>query len=104
MSAKTNTPKSMTAIKFASIFFGSLITLWSAASVLSGLAQVNWQVSELLRQYLVAVGLMQEFHTLSDFYTHIKGVEYIIAVLFLGSFPVFYSSLNKQHAKETAAN
>ena len=103
MSTRTNTPKRMTAIKFASIFLGSLITLWSSAAVLSGLAQVNWQVSELLRQYLVAVGLMQEFHTMSDFYTHIKGVEYIIAVLFLGAFPAFYSYLNKP-AKEMAAN
>ena len=72
MSKNENTRKSMTAIKFASIFLGSLITLWSSAAVLSGLAQVNWQVSELLRQYLIAVGLMQEFHTLSDFYTHIN--------------------------------
>jgi hypothetical protein len=45
---------------------------------------------------------MQEFHTLSDFYTHIKGVEYIIAVMFLGAFPAFYSYLNKP-AKEMAA-
>jgi hypothetical protein len=40
--------------------------------------------------------LIQEFHTLSDFYTHIKGVEYIIAVMFLGAFPAFYAYLNKQ--------
>ena len=102
MATKTNTPKSMTIVKFASIFFGSLITIWSSAAVLSGLAQVHWQVSELLRQYLVAVGLMQEFHTFSDFYTHVKGVEYIIAVLFLGAFPAFYGYLNKP-AKEMAA-
>ena len=85
----------MTVFKFSSIFLGSLITIWSSAAILSGLSQVNWQVSELLRQYLIAVGLMQEFHTLSDFYAHIKGVEYIIAVMFLGTFPVFYSYLNK---------
>jgi len=66
-----------------------------AAMLLSGLAQLNWQLSELLRQYLIAVGLLQEFHTLSDFYTHIKGVEYIIAVLFLGAFPAFYTYLNR---------
>ncbi|MFC1837112.1 hypothetical protein ACFLYW_00325 [Thermodesulfobacteriota bacterium] len=94
--------KSMTAFKFSSIFLGSLITIWSSAAILSGLAQVNWQVSELMRQYLVAVGLMQEFHTLSDFYTHIKGVEYIIAVMFLSAFPVFYSYLNKT-AEEASA-
>ena len=101
MSKNEKTQKNMTVIKFASIFLGSLLTLWSSAAVLSGLAQVNWQVSELLRQYLIAVGLMQEFHTLSDFYTHIKGVEYIIAVMFLSAFPAFYSYLNKP-AKEMA--
>jgi len=95
MSTKQNTKKSMTVFKFSSIFLGSLITIWSSAAILSGLSQVNWQVSELLRQYLVAVGLMQEFHTMSDFYTHIKGVEYIIAVMFLGAFPAFYAYLNK---------
>jgi hypothetical protein len=102
MSNKEIPLKSMTVFKFSSIFLGSFITIWSSAAVLSGLAQVNWQVSELLRQYLVAVGLMQEFHTLSDFYTHIKGVEYIIAVMFLGAFPAFYAYLNKP-AEETAA-
>ena len=79
----------------ASIFCGTVISIWSVAAFLSGLAQANWQLSELLRQYLIAVGLLQEFHTLSDFYTHIKGVEYIIAVLFLSAFPAFYTYLNR---------
>ena len=48
----------------ASIFCGTIISIWSVAAFLSGLSQVNWQVSELLRQYLIAAGLMQEFHTL----------------------------------------
>ena len=86
--------------RHTTLFMGAIVTLWASAAVLSGLAQVNWQVSELTRQYLVAVGLMQEFHTMTDFYTHIKGVEYIIAVMFLVGFPVFYSSLDK--APETA--
>ena len=79
----------------AAIFCGTVISIWSTAAFLSGLSQANWQLSELLRQYLVAAGLMQEFHTLSDFYTHIKGVEYIIAVFFLGAFPAFYTYLNR---------
>jgi len=95
MSKSENTTKSMTVFKFSSIFLGSLITIWSSAAILSGLAQVDWQVSELLRQYLISAGLMQEFHTMSDFYTHIKGIEYIIAVMFLGAFPAFYAYLNK---------
>ena len=102
MPKKELSQKSIPIFKFSSIFLGSLLTIWSSAAILSGLAQVNWQVSELLRQYLIAVGLMQEFHTLSDFYTHIKGVEYIIAVMFLGAFPAFYAYLNKP-AEETAA-
>lgn len=85
----------------AAIFCGTLISIWSSAAFLSALSQVNWQLSELLRQYLIAVGLMQEFHTLSDFYTHIKGVEYIIAVVFLGAFPVFYSYLNSSKGRLT---
>ena len=86
----------------ASIFCGTLISIWSVAAFLSGLAQVNWQVSELLRQYLIAVGLLQEFHTLSDFYTHIKGVEYIIAVMFLAAFPAFYTYLNRSKEEAVA--
>ena len=83
----------------ASIFCGTVISIWTVAAFLSGLAQVNWQLSELLRQYLIAAGLMQEFHTLSDFYTHIKGIEYIIAVLFLSAFPVFYTYLNRSKGR-----
>jgi len=91
-------------IRYASMFIGSIACVWASASVLSGLAAVNWQVSELLRQYLVAVGLMQEFHTMSDFYTHIKGVEYMIVVMFLGVFPAFYSYMSKTPATEAATN
>jgi hypothetical protein len=86
----------------ASIFCGTIISIWSVAAFLSGLAQVNWQISELLRQYLITVGLLQEFHTLSDFYTHIKGVEYIIALLFLSVFPAFYIYLNRSKGKIVA--
>ena len=99
----TDKPQSGVRIfRHASIFLGSIICIWSAAAVLSGLAQVNWQVSELFRQYMIAVGLMQEFQTLSDFYTHIKGVEYIIAALFLSLFPVFYTYINKQNVTDAA--
>ena len=100
--ATQTTNNSMRMVKYASMFIGTIVCLWSSAAVLSGLAQVNWQVGELMRQYLVTVGLMQEFHTLSDFYTHIKGVEYLIVVAFLGAFPAFYGYLNT--ATETEAS
>jgi len=101
--ARNTKNNGMSIMRYASIFFGSVICIWSTAAVMSGLAQVNWQVSELLRQYLIALGLIQEFHTLSDFYTHIKGVEYILAVVFLSTFPAFYSYVNKHKAEATTA-
>ena len=78
-----------------SIFLGTVFSIWSVAAFMSGLAQANWQFSELLRQYLIAIGVMREYHTFVDFYTHIKGVEYIICAAFLGLFPAFYSYLNR---------
>ena len=83
-------------MRHTSIFFGAVFSLWASAAFLNGLAQVNWSLSELLRQYLITVGVMKEFHTFVDFYTHIKGVEYIICGLFLCGFPVYYKILNKQ--------
>ncbi|OGQ97976.1 MAG: hypothetical protein A2521_03285 [Deltaproteobacteria bacterium RIFOXYD12_FULL_57_12] len=85
----------------ATILCGTIFGIWSTAALLSGLAQANWQFSEFLRQYLIAIGVMREFHTFVDFYTHIKGVEYIICLLFLGIFPAFYTLVNnaKQHVE-----
>ncbi len=91
---KKTTKRASRTIVHISLFVGSAIGIWSVAAFLSALAQVNWQFSQLLGQYLVAIGVVQEFHTFVDFYTHIKGVEYIIAVMFLGLFPVFYKYLN----------
>lgn len=83
----------------SSIFLGTVFSIWATAAFLSGLAEANWQFSELLKQYMVAVGLMNEYHTFSDFYTYIKGIEYLIAVAFLGTFPAFYSYLDKSSQK-----
>jgi len=79
------------------IMLGSAVAigLWVAAAMTFALAKADWQVSELARQYLVSVGLIQDFETLVDFYTHIKGVEYIICLAFLGSFPAYFKYLNR---------
>jgi len=74
---------------------GSAIGLWAFATILFSLGQAGWQPGELLRQYLVAVGVIGEFETLVDFYTHIKGVEYIICVAFLAAFPAFFKYVNR---------
>lgn len=93
MATKTsNTSKSFLHV---SLFIGTLMGMWAVAAFFSGLAKVDWQFSQLIGHYLVALGVVKEFHTFVDFYTHIKGIEYIIAVLFLVTFPVFYKYLNR---------
>jgi len=75
---------------------GILFGTWAVVAVIGGLNQVNWQVTELIRHYMVASGMISPIHTVVDFYTHIKGIEYIICVAFFVTFPVFFQYVNKQ--------
>ena len=79
--------------------FGALIGLWAVAALIGGLSQAG-SVSELARQYMVATGMIKPLHTLVDYYTHIKGIEYLICVAFFVAFPAFYIYVNKEK-KET---
>lgn len=93
---KENNSVSLAAI--ASMGIGAAVCLWAGTALMVGLSQSGWQVSEMFRQYLVALGVIKEFETLVDFYTHIKGVEYIICAAFLGTFPAFFKYVNKNTA------
>ncbi|MBM9615511.1 hypothetical protein JWJ90_14600 [Desulfobulbus rhabdoformis] len=92
MSEKSSSKKASTII----LGLGSLIVLWVAAAFVGALHQANWQVGELARQYMLATGMMKPLHTLVDFYTHIKGVEYLICVAFFVAFPIFFKYVNKE--------
>lgn len=99
----TNTEKGRgkgTMIALAAI--GTAFGVWAAAAFTSLLAQMDWSVAEVLRQYMVATGALAEHETLVDYYTHIKGVEYIIAVAFLGLYPVFFKYVNRTKARVKA--
>lgn len=76
--------------------FGALVMLWVSAAFVGALHQTNWQISELARQYMLATGMMKPLHTLVDFYSHIKGIEYLICVAFFVVFPVFFKYVNKE--------
>jgi energy-converting hydrogenase Eha subunit A len=80
-----------------SMGIGAAACLWAGTALVIGLGNQNWQVSEMFRQYLVALGVIKDFDTLVDFYTHIKGVEYIICAAFLGTFPAFFKYVNKNN-------
>jgi len=75
--------------------FGALIGLWATAALVGGLSSAG-SVSELVRQYMVATGMVTPLHTLVDYYTHIKGIEYLICVAFFVAFPTFYIYVNKE--------
>ena len=78
---------------------GSAVGIWAFAALIAGLHHSNWQVSELLRQYMVATGMIKSFDTLVDFYSHIKGVEYLICVMFFVVFPLFYRYVNEDEKR-----
>lgn len=92
MSEKMSSKKASTAM----LAFGTLVVLWVAAAFVGALHQANWQVGELARQYMVATGMMKQLHTLVDYYSHIKGIEYLICVAFFVAFPIFFKYVNKE--------
>ena len=87
-----NTSKTASRIILAA---GSIMCIWVAAALTSALSSVGWSVSELAGQYMVAIGMVKPLHTLVDYYTHIKGIEYLICVAFFVAFPVFFKYVNK---------
>jgi ABC-type bacteriocin/lantibiotic exporter with double-glycine peptidase domain len=94
-----NTSKAVSGIILAA---GVMMCLWVGASLTSALSHVGWSVSELAGQYMVASGMIKPLHTLVDYYTHIKGIEYLICVAFFVAFPVFFKYVNKAPQKASA--
>ena len=82
--------------------FGAVIGLWAIAALIGGLNQAG-SIGELARQYMVATGMITPLHTLVDYYTHIKGIEYLICVAFFVAFPAFYVYVNKEKKREKAS-
>jgi len=80
---------------------GAAIGIWAMTALTFSLSQSGWSVAELARQYMVSVGAIGEYETLVDFYTHIKGIEYIICVAFFAAFPAFFKYVNNAKAPLT---
>jgi len=93
---KNNPKTSALMITVASV--GLVFGIWAFTALFSVLSGMGWSVPEVIRQYMVATGAIGEYETLVDYYTHIKGFEYIIAVAFLGLYPVYYKYVNKTKA------
>jgi len=49
----------------------------------------------IIDKIIDSVGSVTEVFTLVDFYTYIKGVEYLICIAFFCLFPMFYRYINR---------
>lgn len=87
-----NTSKTASRIILA---IGAVMCLWVGAALVSALSNVGWSVSTLAGQYMTSIGMVKPLHTLVDYYTHIKGIEYLLCVAFFVAFPVFFKYVNK---------
>ncbi len=76
--------------------------IWACMAFITGLASVDYQVTEMFRSFMVATGNVGEYETMVDFYTHIKGVEYLMAGAFFVAFPVFFKFINKDTTRDVA--
>jgi hypothetical protein len=48
----------------------------------------------MIGQILDSIVEVQNVYTLVDFYTYIKGIEYLICIAFFIAFPMFYKYVN----------
>jgi len=81
---------------------GCLIGLWAVAALISGIMAAGG-IGALAGQYMTAIGMTTSFATLVDYYTYIKGIEYLICVSFFIVFPLFYSYVNSDKKEKTKA-
>jgi len=57
---------------------------------------------ELFGSLFSSIGEFHQVHTVVDFYTYIKGVEYLICVAFFVGFPLFYKFIHSSPVDRNA--
>lgn len=82
--------------------FGALIGLWAVSAFIGALYSAHGNFAEVVRGYMVATGMITPIHNMVDYYTHIKGIEYLLCVVFFVVFPAYYISLEKTKGKQKA--
>jgi len=68
------------------------VGVWSVTCLVSALAFVGWSPAQLFGSYLTSIGTP---NTLVEYYSQIKGVEYIVCASFLALFPLYFKYVNK---------
>ena len=99
---ETTENKGMGAILGIVAGLGGAFGIWACMAFITGLSSVDFQVTEMFRNFLVATGNLGEYETMVDFYTHIKGVEYLMAGAFFVAFPIFFKYISKEDSAAKA--
>ncbi|MDT8335625.1 MAG: hypothetical protein RQ753_07995 [Desulfurivibrionaceae bacterium] len=70
-----------------------LIEITAAVSImlLGFIFQAEWA-----RDFMIGVGMIKPMHTQVDYYSYVKGIEYLICFYFFLIFPVFFMFVNKR--------
>jgi len=56
--------------------------------------QADWA-----KTFMIGMGMIKPMHTQVDYYTYIKGIEYLLCVYYLFIFPVFFIFINDTKKK-----
>lgn len=54
--------------------------------------------AEWAKEFMVGVGMIKPMHTQVDYYSYVKGIEYLLCFYYFLIFPVFFMFVN--HKKE----
>ena len=88
----TQARKKSKGLAISILAIAGVITVWAGSALCSDVVHAKEQTSGLLN-FLNSIGLIKTKETLVDFYTYIKGVEYLLVVIFLCFFPLYYKFL-----------
>ncbi len=71
--------------------FMIIISAMVAIFMIGFLFQAGWA-----EKFMIAVGMIRPMHSQVDYYTYVKGIEYLLCVGFFVTFPVFYMFFKKK--------
>ncbi len=69
------------------------ITIAVAIMLFSFIFQAEWA-----KEFMVGVGMIKPMHTQVDYYSYVKGIEYLLCFYYFLTFPVFYIFVNNKKA------
>ncbi len=76
-----------------------VIAAWCIGSIVLGIVQAEEEGLDIFRKYIEFFGLTHHHTTELGHYIYIKGIEYILALLFFFAFPIFYMIIHDTEKK-----